>query len=86
VPLITQTTIGKRECLSVYGNDYDTSDGTAVRDYIHVVVLAKAHVTAVERMLEGKSKSDLELFNLGTGEGYTVLEVINTLERVSGMK
>ena len=86
VPFITQTAIGKRECLSVYGNDYDTSDGTAVRDYIHVVDLARAHVTAVERMLNGKSKSDLELFNLGTGEGYSVLEVIKAFERVSGVK
>lgn len=86
IPFITQTAIGKRECLSVYGNDYDTSDGTAVRDYIHVVDLAKAHVIAVKRMLDGKSKSDFEIFNLGTGDGYSVLEVINAFERVSGKK
>lgn len=86
VPFITQTAIGKRECLSVYGNDYDTPDGTAVRDYIHVVDLAKAHVIAVERMLEGKSKSDFEIFNLGTGDGYSVLDIIKAFERVSGEK
>lgn len=86
VPFITQTAIGKRECLSVYGNDYDTPDGTAVRDYIHVVDLAKAHVIAVERMLNGKSKSDFEIFNLGTGDGYSVLDVIQAFERVSGKK
>jgi len=86
VPFITQTAIGKRECLSVYGNDYDTPDGTAVRDYIHVVDLAKAHVIAVERMLKGKSKSDFEIFNLGTGDGYSVLDVIKAFERVSGEK
>lgn len=86
VPFITQTAIGKRECLSVYGNDYDTPDGTAVRDYIHVVDLAKAHVIAVERMLNGKSKSDFEIFNLGTGDGYSVLDVIKAFERVSGKK
>jgi UDP-glucose 4-epimerase len=86
VPFITQTAIGKRNCLSVFGNDYNTSDGTAVRDYIHVVDIAKAHVVAVERMLEGKCKSDLEIFNLGTGTGYTVLEVISAFERVTGQK
>jgi UDP-glucose 4-epimerase len=86
VPFITQTAIGKRECLSVFGNDYDTPDGTAVRDYIHVVDLAKAHVIAVERMLSKKGKSKLEIFNLGTGNGFSVLEVINAFERVSGVK
>ena len=86
VPFITQTAIGKRECLSVFGDDYDTPDGTAVRDYIHVVDLAKAHVIAVERMLNGKSKTDFEIFNLGTGDGYSVLEVIKAFERVSGEK
>ncbi len=86
VPFITQTAIGKRECLSVYGDDYDTPDGTAIRDYIHVVDLAKAHVIAVERMLEGKYKLDLEIFNLGTGTGYSVLEVIKAFENVSGEK
>jgi len=86
VPFITQTAIGKRQCLSVFGSDYNTPDGTAVRDYIHVVDIAKAHVVAVERMLNGKSKLDLEIFNLGTGTGYSVLDVINAFERVTGEK
>lgn len=86
VPFITQTAIGKRECLSVFGSDYDTPDGTAIRDYIHVVDLAKAHLIAVERMLGGKSKLNLEIFNLGTGTGYSVLEVIKSFERVTGKK
>ncbi len=86
VPFITQTAIGKRECLSVFGDDYSTPDGTAVRDYIHVVDIAKAHVIAVERMLGGKTKLDLEIFNLGTGTGYSVLDVIYSFERVSGEK
>ncbi|PKP46883.1 MAG: UDP-glucose 4-epimerase GalE [Bacteroidetes bacterium HGW-Bacteroidetes-11] len=86
VPFITQTAIGNREYLSVFGNDYNTPDGTAIRDYIHVVDIAKAHVIAVERMLGGKSKLNLEIFNLGTGTGYSVLDVINSFERVSGEK
>lgn len=86
VPFITQTAIGKRACLSVFGNDYDTPDGTAIRDYIHVVDLAKAHLIAVERMLGGKSKLNLEIFNLGTGTGYSVLEVIKSFEKVTGEK
>jgi UDP-glucose 4-epimerase len=86
VPFITQTAIGKRECLSVYGDDYNTPDGTAIRDYIHVVDLAKAHVIAVERMLNKKGKSKMEIFNLGTGNGFSVLEVIHAFERVSGVK
>lgn len=86
VPFITQTAIGQRECLSVFGSDYDTPDGTAVRDYIHVVDIAKAHVIAVERMLSGKGKQALEIFNLGTGTGYSVLDVINAFEKVSGQK
>lgn len=86
VPFITQTAIGKRDCLSVFGDDYSTPDGTAVRDYIHVVDIAKAHVVAVERMLGGKTKLDLEIFNLGTGTGYSVLDVINAFEKVSGEK
>jgi UDP-glucose 4-epimerase len=86
VPFITQTAIGKRECLSVFGDDYDTPDGTAVRDYIHVVDLAKAHVIAVERMMNNKGKTELEIFNLGTGNGFSVLEVINAFEKVSGVK
>jgi len=86
VPFITQTAIGKRACLSVFGDDYNTPDGTAVRDYIHVVDIAKAHVVAVERMLNEKCKLDLEIFNLGTGIGYSVMDVINAFEKVSGEK
>jgi UDP-glucose 4-epimerase len=86
IPFITQTAIGKRGSLSVFGDDYNTPDGTAVRDYIHVVDIAKAHVIAVERMLNGKCKLDLEVFNLGTGTGYSVLDVINAFERVTGEK
>ena len=86
VPFITQTAIGIREELKVFGNDYDTPDGTAIRDYIHVVDLAKAHVIALKRMLENKQKVKLEVFNLGTGKGYSVLEVIKTFEKVSQQK
>lgn len=86
VPFITQTAIGIREQLKVFGNDYPTPDGTPIRDYIHVVDLAKAHVIAVDRMLEGKNKKNLEIFNLGTGNGYSVLEVINSFEKVTGEK
>lgn len=84
VPFITQTAIGLRQSLSVYGSDYDTPDGTAIRDYIHVVDLAKAHVVAVNRMIEETGKSDFEIFNLGTGNGFSVLEVIQSFEKVSG--
>jgi UDP-glucose 4-epimerase len=86
VPFITQTAIGLRKSLSVFGSDYNTPDGTAIRDYIHVVDLAKAHVIAVDRMIAGKGKSDMEIFNLGTGNGFSVLEVIQSFERVSGQK
>lgn len=86
VPYITQTAIGIRPHLNVFGNDYNTPDGTPIRDYIHVVDLAQAHVVAVKRMIEGKMKAPFEVFNLGTGTGNTVLEVINSFERVSGLK
>jgi len=86
VPFITQTGIGLRDKLKVFGNDYNTPDGSCIRDYLHVVDLARAHVIAVERMLEDKSKSDYEVFNLGTGEGVSVLEAISSFERVSGKK
>ena len=86
MPFVTQTAIGIRECLSVFGGDYNTIDGTAVRDYIHVVDLAKAHVIAVERMLGNKGKSNFEVFNLGTGNGFSVLEVIQSFEKVTGQK
>lgn len=86
VPFITQTAAGLRKELSVFGNDYDTIDGSAVRDYIHVVDLAKAHVIAVERMIQKKQKSNYEVFNLGTGNGYSVLEVIKAFEKSTGVK
>jgi UDP-glucose 4-epimerase len=86
VPFITQTGIGLRQELSVYGNDYPTSDGTAVRDYIHVVDLAKAHVIAMQRLLNKKNVAKVETFNLGTGKGSSVLEVIHAFEKVSGQK
>ena len=86
VPFITQTAIGKRECLSVFGNDYPTEDGTCLRDFIDIVDLAKAHVCAVARMLDGGMKQDYEIFNIGTGRPVSVLELINTFERVNGIK
>lgn len=85
-PVITQTAIGKRPSMKVFGNDYNTPDGSCVRDYIHVMDIAAAHVVAIERMLEGKSKATYELFNLGTGKGLTVLEVIYAFEKISGVK
>lgn len=84
VPFITQTAIGLRQTLNVYGSDYNTPDGTAIRDYIHVVDLAKAHVVAVNRMMKETGKPDYEIFNLGTGNGFSVLEVIQSFEKVSG--
>ncbi|MCB0381895.1 MAG: UDP-glucose 4-epimerase GalE [Psychroserpens sp.] len=84
VPFITQTAAGLRECLSVFGNDYPTPDGTCIRDYIHVVDLAKAHVVALQRLLEAKNVSNFETFNVGTGVGSSVLEVIQSFEKVSG--
>lgn len=86
VPFITQTAIGLREQLSVYGNDYPTADGTAIRDYIHVVDLAKAHVVALQRLINKKNLEKVETFNLGTGTGSSVLEVIASFEKVSGQK
>ena len=86
VPFITQTAIGIREELKVFGDDYDTPDGSAIRDYINVVDLSRAHVVSIERLLAGKNKSALETFNLGTGKGLSVLELINTFEKVTGIK
>ena len=86
VPFITQTAIGKRECLSIFGNDYPTPDGTCLRDYIDIVDLAKAHVCAVSRMLDGKMKDTYEIFNIGTGRPVSVLELVNTFEKVNGVK
>jgi UDP-glucose 4-epimerase len=86
VPFITQTAAGLRSELMVFGNDYDTIDGSAVRDYINVVDLAKAHVIAVERLLENKNKAGYEVFNLGTGQGVSVLEMVHTFQMATGMK
>ena len=86
VPFITQTAAGLRPQLSVFGGDYPTPDGTAIRDYIHVCDLAKAHVVAVERIVEERMKAGYEVFNIGTGNGNSVLEVIESFERVSGQK
>ncbi|MBU2553020.1 MAG: UDP-glucose 4-epimerase GalE [Bacteroidetes bacterium] len=86
VPFITQTAIGLREQLSVFGDDYQTPDGTAIRDYIHVVDLAKAHVVAIDRMINKKMLKQMEIFNLGTGIGYSVLDVIKAFEKTSGLK
>jgi UDP-glucose 4-epimerase len=86
VPFITQTAFGLREELSVFGNDYPTFDGTCVRDYIHVVDLAKAHVIALQRLLQNNNQEKVEVFNLGTGTGSSVLEVIHAFEKVSGQK
>jgi UDP-glucose 4-epimerase len=86
IPFITQTGIGLRKELSVYGDDYPTPDGTAIRDYIHVVDLAKAHVIAMERLVNKKNSTKVETFNLGTGTGSSVLEVITSFEKVSGKK
>ncbi|MDK2771169.1 MAG: UDP-glucose 4-epimerase GalE [Flavobacterium sp.] len=86
VPFITQTAMGLRKELSVFGNDYPTPDGTAIRDYIHVVDLAKAHVVALKRLLENKNLAKVETFNIGTGKGSSVLEVIKAFEKVSNQK
>ncbi|WP_299366305.1 UDP-glucose 4-epimerase GalE [Winogradskyella sp.] len=86
VPFITQTAIGLREQLSVFGGDYPTQDGTGIRDYIHVVDLAKAHVVALQRLLQRKNESNFQVFNLGTGKGSSVLEAIQSFEKVSGRK
>jgi len=84
MPYITQTVAGIREKLTVFGNDYPTPDGTPIRDYIHVVDLAKAHVVALKRLLENRQEDNLEYYNLGTGNGYSVMEVIHTFESVTG--
>jgi UDP-glucose 4-epimerase len=85
VPYITQSGYGLRDELKVFGDDYDTPDGTCIRDYLHVVDLAKAHVVAVKRLIEGMNKTNYEIFNLGTGKGVSVLEAIKSFERVSGI-
>ncbi|WP_297092056.1 UDP-glucose 4-epimerase GalE [uncultured Draconibacterium sp.] len=86
VPFITQTAAGLRDELKVFGDDYNTPDGSAIRDYINVVDLAKAHVIAIERLLQGKNKTNYEIFNLGTGDGLSVLEVVTGFERATGLK
>lgn len=86
VPYLTQTAAGIRKELSIYGDDYPTPDGTCVRDYIHVVDLAKAHVKALKRLLNKENAEQVEIFNLGTGRGNSVLELINTFEKVTGQK
>lgn len=86
IPYLTQTAIGIREQLSVFGDDYDTPDGSCIRDYIYVVDLAKAHVCAMARILENKQNEPVEIFNVGTGKGVSVLELINTFEKVTGVK
>ncbi len=86
VPFITQTAAGLRGELKVFGDDYDTPDGSAIRDYIHVVDLAKAHVVAINRLLTGKNKTNYEVFNLGTGDGYSVLEMVKGFEKITGVK
>jgi len=86
VPFITQTAAGLRKELAVFGDDYPTPDGTCIRDYIHVVDLAEAHVAALTRLVKGASSSEYEIFNLGTGKGSSVLEVIESFEKVSGSK
>ena len=86
VPFITQTAAGIRECLSVFGNDYNTPDGTCLRDYIDVVDLAKAHVAAVNRMVDGKMKEKYEIFNIGTGTPLSVLELVTRFENANGLK
>lgn len=86
VPFVTQTAAGLREQLSVFGDDYNTPDGSAIRDYINVVDLAKAHVVAINRLLSGKNKSNYEIFNLGTGNGLSVLEIVKGFENVTGLK
>lgn len=86
LPFVTQTAVGLRKQLQVYGDDYNTPDGSCIRDYINVVDLAKAHVLAVRRILGAESKSPIEIFNLGTGRGLSVLEIIKTFEQVTGVK
>jgi len=86
IPFVVQTAAGIREELSIFGSDYNTPDGTAVRDYIHVVDLAKAHIVALKRLIENNNKAQYEIFNLGTGKGNSVLEVINSFEKVTGKK
>ena len=86
VPVITEVAMGKRAALSVFGDDYDTRDGSCVRDYIHIMDLANAHTKALEYLINGKNDENCEVFNLGIGEGVTVLEAVNAFEKVTGQK
>ncbi len=86
VPFVTQTAAGLRECLSVFGNDYPTPDGSCIRDYIDVVDLAKAHVVAIKRLIEDRNKAGYEVFNVGTGRGVSVLELVEAFQRVNNLK
>ena len=86
VPYITQTAAGVRECLSIFGDDYPTEDGSCLRDYIDIVDLAKAHVAAINRMVEGKSAESYEIFNIGTGRAVSVFELVNAFEKVNNLK
>ncbi len=86
MPFITQTAYGIREQLSVYGDDYSTPDGSCIRDYIHVVDLAKAHIVAIERLIHGKNLNGYEMFNIGTGNGFSVFDVIKSFEKSTGKK
>ena len=86
VPYITQTAMGIRKKLSVFGNDYNTPDGSCIRDFINIVDLAKAHVVSIDRILKGKQKEAVEVFNIGTGTGLSVLELINAFEKATGVK
>ena len=86
VPYITQTAAGVRECLSIFGDDYPTEDGSCLRDYIDIVDLAKAHVAAISRMVEGRSAANYEIFNVGTGRAVSVFELVKTFERVNNLK
>ncbi|MDL2326835.1 GDP-mannose 4,6-dehydratase, partial [Bacteroidales bacterium OttesenSCG-928-A14] len=86
MPIITQVGIGRMEKMTVYGTDYDTRDGSCIRDYIHVSDIANAHINAFEFLFDNKNKSNLEVFNLGSGKGVTVLEMINAFEKITGVK
>lgn len=85
IPYITETASGKRECLNVFGGDYNTHDGTCVRDYIHVVDIALAHISAIERLLKNKNDQAFEIYNIGTGTGYSVLDIINAFKSATGI-
>ena len=86
IPYLTQTAIGIRKELSIFGDDYNTPDGTCIRDYIYVVDLAKAHVCAMSRILDGKCEENVEVFNIGTGHGVSVMELVKTFEKCTGVK